>query len=179
MDLTAGESALFPRPRGCSAAHTRPLTASRGAGYCRGYFDETVEAGLGPPDAVCNSTNSHQVVICMAWVTTSTAGVRDSPGASESVEHNRGLVSVNQGTEAWEFNPGTACSTLPLARLLFAFQHFTNKFHVLHESEDFLSCKRLVQVDVTVWKNERSCWILLWYPPLSPPRTPRLMLKNN
>lgn len=38
----------------------------------------------------------------------------------------------------------------PLAHLWFVVQHFTNVFHVLHVSEDFLCYKQLFQVDVIV-----------------------------
>lgn len=128
---------------------------------------------LGAPDAVCNSTNSRQVVVDVTWV-------RLAGSSSASVQHNPGFVTWTWGAEMWEFSLGTVCPTLPWPLLsFFLFQCFTNGFHVLHVSEDFLCYKQLFQVNVIMWKNKCSCWVLPWYLLLFHPCTPRLVLQNN
>lgn len=86
-------------------------------------------------------------------MTASVAGVRDSPGAPLEVLNTDTILLAWIRARKCEFHPGTACPTLPLACLLFVFQHFRNVFHILHVSGDFLCCKQLFQVDVVMWKR--------------------------
>lgn len=137
-----------------------------------------MEAGVGPPDAVCNSTNSHQVVTSMAWVTTSVAGVRDSPGVSLRVSDTTMVLLASSRAEKCESST-RAQHVLPClwpVRCLY--------FSILQMRYSFVRVRAVSAIsNFSKWMSlcERTNTLAGFVIPatLSHPCTPRLMPQNN